>query len=92
MGMRVDESRQQRGVAEIDHFGAGGDRSVRSHGRNFSVGHNDNSRRHQRVALPIEEPRRLQHRRLAGSLLRVSRCGKKRQGAKNEGAKIVCVS
>ena len=59
--MRIDESRHQRCVAQVNCLCIRGSRCTRSNARNFSVRHNHNSGRDQRIAFPVEHPRGLQH-------------------------------
>ena len=84
--VRVDESRQQRGIAKIDDLGARGNGGACSDSGNFPVGHDHQTRAHQRIALPVEKARCFQHedfarRLLGGSCRRNGDCGTKNENS-----------
>jgi hypothetical protein len=56
----INEAGEKRGVAKVDDFSPGGDRSAWANSDNFATGHDDKAGSDQRVALSVEKSRGFQ--------------------------------
>ena len=69
MRVGVDESRKERGIAQVDNFRARGDSCASADANDASAGHNHESGSDQRVALAVEHGGGLQNISFGGGLL-----------------------
>ena len=66
VSMRIHETRQQRGIAQIDDLRACGNFRIRSDAGDLSGIHHDQTRRDDAVALAVEHAGGLNHERAIG--------------------------
>jgi hypothetical protein len=84
VGVGVDEAGEERGIAEIDYFGARGGGGAGSGRDDLSVGDHDDSRRDQGIALTVEKAGGFQDDGLASGLLPLAQGGKQQDQADEE--------